>query len=40
MNFAQDWPVIVVMIIFAGFIVYVYQNSRKNSMKDKDKNKK
>lgn len=36
-NFAQDWPVFIIVGLFAGFIVYAYFNGKKNSQKSEKK---
>jgi len=39
-NFAQEWPVLILIGLFVGFFVYIIVIGRRNHDKDQDANKK
>ena len=39
-NFAQEWPILILIGLFVGFVVYLAVIGRRNQDKDKDTNKK
>ncbi len=39
-NFAQEWPVLILIGLFIGFIIYAIINGRRNQDKDPNTKKK
>jgi cbb3-type cytochrome oxidase subunit 3 len=33
-NFAQEWPVLILIGVFIWFLIYAYRNGKKNSADD------
>jgi cbb3-type cytochrome oxidase subunit 3 len=34
-NLANDWPVLIFIALFVGFIVYAWLNGKRNAQKEK-----